>query len=253
MAGEGLPVVLLHGFLEDKTTWQPFSQELAKHFKVLAVDIPGHGKSDLPNDNPSIPDFAKTILPVLDEEQIDKAFVIGHSMGGYIASAFADLHPERLSALCLFHSTPFADSDGKKIIRDVTIQKVKDGKKGALCRNHAPKVFASKNLAKFIKEIKRNEEIALSIDQDTIIATLTSMRNRQDYSQSIKNLQQPLLYIEGKSDNFIPYNFITKKYLPEKHQITSLSDSGHIGFLEEPKESLEAIITFSEKFLNTKS
>lgn len=245
--GDGMPVVLLHGFLEDKTVWQPFSDKLSEAFRVIALDLPGHGDSGLLSESAGPKVMAKAAAAVLDAEEIEKAFVIGHSMGGYAACAFADLFPERLSALCLFHSIPRADSADKKNARNEAIQRINDGEKEALCREHAPKVFAEQNVKKFAAYVERNTHTALSMKPEAIKATLRGMRDRSDYSLTIKELNLPFLYIEGKYDHFIPQNSMSEADFPKEYEYVIFEKSGHIGFLEEEKEALQVIKTFGQK------
>jgi len=247
VTGEGIPAVLLHGFLEDKNTWGNFAEKLAKDFKVINIDLPGHGKSDLMAETATPKYMAKAVAEVLKAEDIPKAFIIGHSMGGYAACAFADLFPEQLSALCLFHSVPFADSADKKNARNETIQKINEGEKEAVCKAHAPKVFADNNQKKFSSEIEKAIQTALSIKDNTIKATLRGMRDRDDYSLTVKEMSQPFLFIQGLNDNFIPPDVLKAEHLPKNSEILNLEKSGHIGFIEEEQAALQAIRAFGQK------
>lgn len=251
IAGKGIPTVLLHGFLEDKNTWGSFADKLAKDFMVINIDLPGHGNSDLMTETSTPKYMAKAVAEVLKAENIQKAFIIGHSMGGYVACAFADLFPDKLSALCLFHSVPFADSADKKNARNETIQKINEGGKEAVCRAHAPKVFADNNQKKFSSKIQQGTETALRTKDNTIKATLRGMRDRDDYSLTIKELKRPFLFIQGLNDNFIQLNVLKAENLPQKSEIVKLEKSGHIGFIEEEQASLQAIRAFGQKINNT--
>lgn len=111
-AGEGRPLVLLHGFGEDGTVWQHQFNAFPK-YRLLVPDLPGSGQSEL-QDAMGIDDLAKYIDHWLKAIGIEKAVLIGHSMGGYIALSFAEQFPQKLSGLGLFHSTTYADSEEKK-------------------------------------------------------------------------------------------------------------------------------------------
>jgi pimeloyl-ACP methyl ester carboxylesterase len=250
-AGTGIPTVLLHGFLENKNTWGGFADKLAKDFWVINIDLPGHGNSELMTETATPKYMAKAVAEVLEAEEIPKAFIIGHSMGGYAACAFADLFPERLSALCLFHSVPFADSADKKNARNETIQKINGGEKETVCKAHAPKVFADNNQKKFQSEIEKGTQTALTTKNNTIKATLRGMRDRDDYSLTVKELKQPFLYIQGMKDNFIEADILKAEHLPKNNQIINLEKSGHMGFIEEEQASLQAIRAFGQKIDNT--
>ena len=109
--GEGDTIVLLHGYLESLLVWDRFSTNLSRHFRVLSVDLPGHGQSDVISGEHSMEMMAERIAGLLDSLGIEKVLMTGHSLGGYVALAFLELFPERLAGYCLFHSHPFADTD----------------------------------------------------------------------------------------------------------------------------------------------
>src|ERR1044071_7202110 len=103
--GKGRVVVLLHGFLESLEVWfgNGFAQELAQHFRVIAIDLPGHGKSDCVGYVHRMERMADVVKGVMDELGLRRYAMVGHSMGGYVALAFAERYKENLCGLCLFH------------------------------------------------------------------------------------------------------------------------------------------------------
>jgi pimeloyl-ACP methyl ester carboxylesterase len=91
--GAGSPLLFIHGLTFDRTTWEPIVELLADRFTCVAVDLPGHGGSDGP---PRVlDDVAPAIHYLLDELGIDPPVVVGHSMGGGVASLYAARHPVR--------------------------------------------------------------------------------------------------------------------------------------------------------------
>src|SRR5207248_477284 len=128
--GEGTPLVLLHGFPFDHTIWQQQLDEVSNNTRVLAPDLPGFGKSDaLPGAEPAMDDYAGRVAQWADETGLGKFVLVGHSMGGYIAFAFARLYPERLSGLGLVCTRPGPDSEQTREGRYNMIKQVRD--KGA--------------------------------------------------------------------------------------------------------------------------
>lgn len=245
-AGSGKTIVLLHGYLESKEIWTDFIANLAQKFQVLAVDLPGHGKSKLHVNSLTIEKMAESVKTILDAENIKTCFLIGHSMGGYVALAFLDLFPEYLSALSLFHSSPYADTDEKRINREREITIVRQGKKAQVYLSHFPKTFADENLEKFSEEIKKMSEVAKKMQDEGIIAALAAMKNRPDRSELLKNTKIPVQYIIGERDNFIPMSLLQKLELPKNSDLVVLKNSGHMGFIEEKDKALDAIIKFYE-------
>lgn len=110
--GSGPDVLLVHGFGEDGSIWDRQFEAL-KGFRLIVPDLPGSGRSQLVPDM-SMEGLASVLYRLLKHLNIGRIAVIGHSMGGYVALAFAEKFPELLSGLGLFHSTAYADTEEKK-------------------------------------------------------------------------------------------------------------------------------------------
>ena len=151
--GQGEVLFFLHGYLETKEIWEEFTTRFQKDYRVISLDIPGHGESHEWGSAHTMDDIASLILFILDKEGIKTIYLIGHSMGGYIVMAFADLYRERLKGYALFHSTCFADSEEKRLNRDREISLIKCDKKHHIINVNIPKAFADDNLEKFFYEI----------------------------------------------------------------------------------------------------
>jgi len=242
--GNGNAIVLLHGYLESKEIWTQFGMLLSEKFKVIIPDLPGHGESESFHPANTMELMAGLVKEILLNENVLKAFIIGHSMGGYAAMAFADLFPDYMSALSLFHSTPFADSEEKKKNRDREIELLRQGKKKLIYSNHFPKVFAKRNEAKFKNRIEEAKLIASNLAEEFIISTLEGMKQRKDYSEVLKNLKVAFLYVTGKGDQFIPYDLRHQLNYPKDYEIMELEKSGHIGFVEEEAKAFALLLSF---------
>ena len=123
--GKGNAIVLLHGFLENKEMWDFYIPEFAKRNRVIAIDLLGHGKSECLGYVHTMEDHADAVHAVLSELRIRKAIFVGHSMGGYVSLAFAELYPENIKGLVLLNSTARADNEERKINRDRAVKAVK--------------------------------------------------------------------------------------------------------------------------------
>lgn len=110
VAGAGEAVVLVHGVGLARAIWGPQAEELARDYRVVCVDLPGHGGSDVPPADVTLADYARALLAVLDDLGIAAANVVGHSMGALVALEFALRHPQRtlrVAALnAVFRRTP---------------------------------------------------------------------------------------------------------------------------------------------------
>lgn len=101
--GEGLPLLLLHGFTGSAETWRPLVSRMRRRWRTVAVDLPGHGRSSSPRDSAryALPRLADDLSHALDALSIDRAAVLGYSLGGRAALHFSVRHPRRVSSLVL--------------------------------------------------------------------------------------------------------------------------------------------------------
>jgi pimeloyl-ACP methyl ester carboxylesterase len=111
--GKGDPILLVHGYLESAEIWSDLSASLSKEFRIISVDLPGHGLSEISEKPLTMEFMAGVIKGLLDYLGIERVFFTGHSLGGYIALAFLELYPDRLTGYSLFHSHPFRICKGK--------------------------------------------------------------------------------------------------------------------------------------------
>jgi pimeloyl-ACP methyl ester carboxylesterase len=101
----GPPVVLIHGYTDNARDWVPMLPYLSKHYRLILVDIRGHGQSSKPECCYSRLDFAYDIKLLLDGLGVRKADIVGHSLGSIIAQTFAEYWPERTAHVVLISST----------------------------------------------------------------------------------------------------------------------------------------------------
>lgn len=241
------PVVMIHGYLESIEVWDGFIGELGRAQRVLALDIPGHGVSGVRTDGePHTMEFcADVVAEVMDKASIERAVVIGHSMGGYIAEALCERHPERVAGLVLLHSTPYADSPEKGANRKREIEVIRSGRKEMLATSSPGKAFAAVNRKKFSEVIDDMADQVMFTDDEGIIALLEGMAVRRDMSSVVAGLKVPLLLCFGKGDEFIPVEMAEQiiKEQPEA-QVAWFENSGHMSFIEERDRCVEVTNRF---------
>ncbi|MEN8157520.1 MAG: alpha/beta hydrolase, partial [Bacteroidota bacterium] len=234
--GRGACIVLLHGYLETWEIWKDFAASLAGNFRVISMDLPGHGRSGRWGEEHSMEDLAGSVKAVCEAEEIDRIGLVGHSMGGYVTMAFAELYPDLLWGYALFHSTCFADTDEKRVNRDREISLVLCGKKLQIVNVSIPKAFADDNTERLKKEVSFAQDIALQCEDQGIVAILNGMKSRPDRSHVLSNPALPLLLIGGMKDNYIPVEVFEELVALAPHaRVLRLEESGHMGFIEEPE------------------
>ena len=152
--GKGTAVVLLHGFLENQSMWDAFVPEFSKKYRVITIDLLGHGQTECLGYIHSMEDQADMVHHVLHELKIRKAILVGHSMGGYVALAFAELYPDNMKGLVLLNSTSRADSDERKLNRDRAIVAVKQNY-ATFVRMSIANLFSEDNRERLDEQIEK--------------------------------------------------------------------------------------------------
>jgi len=249
ISGNGPAIVLLHGFLESKDIWDDFTQPLQKDFLIVAIDLPGHGESDSFAEIHTMKLMADVVKEVFRAENIEQAVIVGHSMGGYVALQFASENENFLKGIILFHSHAHADTDEAKENRQRTINVVKKNKTGFI-RQFMPDLFDHRHIADYTESIHKLQEIAAKMNPDAIIAALSGMRDRNSRLHYLKLSEIPVFFIIGKQDSRIPYNqILTQAVIPSHSEVLLLDDVGHMGYIEAPEKTRNAIRHFAIRCL----
>ena len=238
-------VVLLHGYLESMLIWEDFVPLLYKNVRVITLDLPGHGISEVRGEVHTMEYLADTLRGMLDTLGIERCTMVGHSMGGYAALAFCERYPERLDGIVLLSSTPNADSDEKKSNREREIALVKAGKKELLARTAPEAGFAEENRRAMRDYIDDLCETVHITEDAGIVALLNGMIRRKDMNGMLRESKVPQLFILGCRDGYITEETAEKMIAGHPQaSVVRLEHSGHMGFLEQPQECAEAILDF---------
>jgi pimeloyl-ACP methyl ester carboxylesterase len=246
--GKGPVIMLIHGYLETSEIWGSFAKRLLENFRIITVDLPGHGKSENAEEVLTMDYMAAILAKLLEFLNIRKVFLTGHSLGGYVTLAFADLHFDLLSGYCLLHSHPFADDSGKIEKRKIEAGIVEKGRKDWFIPGNIAKLYATANLKKFSESIKRSIEIALKVPDGTIIAVLKGMMIRPSRVSVMESGKVPYLWILGAMDNLINCGEIQSGvHVPKNAEVIILEKSGHMGFIEEEDLVLSVLESFVSK------
>ncbi|MFZ0596221.1 MAG: alpha/beta hydrolase, partial [Flavobacterium sp.] len=184
-SGEGTAIVLLHGFLENKKMWKEYVDLFSENYRVITIDLLGHGESDCLGYVHSMEDNANVVHEVLDHLKIEKATVLGHSMGGYVGLAFAELFPKNINKLVLLNSSSKADSHDKKINRNRAIKAVKQNYVNFVSLAIA-NLFSENNRTRLADEIEKVKIQALKTPLQGIVASLEGMKIRKDRESLLK-------------------------------------------------------------------
>ncbi|HAP00725.1 MAG TPA: alpha/beta hydrolase [Bacteroidetes bacterium] len=238
-------LVLLHGFCEDLNVWNEFIVPLEKDIRIICIDLPGFGKSLPGTEHTTLEHIADAIEAVLISEQIEKCFMVGHSMGGYVALAFAEKYSDRLCGIGLFHSSCFQDDDQKKQNRKKVAEFVLSNGSKVFAHELFPTLFTNEFAANNKLLIQSLEDRAAVFPASAIANGSLAMGNRKDKTSFLSTTSLPILMIIGKHDLAIPFEkSLMMSHLPASAQICLLQHSAHMGMFEEPEKSKQAVLNF---------
>lgn len=217
---------------------------LNDRFRVTVMDLPGFGNSGSIKDA-SMDLFAEEVNRVVISAGIDKCVLIGHSMGGYTALAYAKKFGTSLLGMGLLHSTANADSEERKLKRDQAIRVIEEKGYEAYINNFIPPLFSPSfqdkgAINKILKE-------GLRTSAEGLKNALSAMKTRPDSNDWIASTRLPLLFVSGKEDGIIPESdLIRQAALAQQSMLISLKHSGHMGMIEEPETCAKTISEFME-------
>ena len=240
--GKGNTVVLLHGFLENSTMWKYLAPVLAKKNRVVCIDLLGHGQTDCLGYVHTMEDMADAVHQVLSELKIRKAVFVGHSMGGYVALAFAELYPEMMKGLVLLNSTSRADSEERIANRTRAIKAVKQNYVAAV-RMSIANLFSEENREKLVEQIEWVREEALQTPLQGIIAAQEGMKLRKDREVLLHFAPYPIMLILGKKDPVLNYEENLEQIEDTNVKLVTFND-GHMSHLENQAELEKVILGF---------
>jgi pimeloyl-ACP methyl ester carboxylesterase len=250
--GEGPVVVLLHGVPFDGTLWS--NQFTAfPGYKLIIPDLPGSGRSQMIDDM-SIEGMAECVKDIIVHETASLFFksgephsviLIGHSMGGYVALALAEKHPELLNGLGLFHSTAYADNEDKKEGRKKTIQLLKDKGAAEFARNSVPNLFGHVTKEQNPRLVEEQISYSRNFSAETLVKYQETMSQRKDRTEVLRKATVPVLFILGKYDAVVPLKEgMEQCSLADLNYIHVLENAGHMGMREEPIETNTVLLNY---------
>ena len=235
--GTDVPIICLHGFLETKEMWSNLHLFFSNH-PIYCIDLPGHGQSSL-NENTkcSLQTIGKMIMEALGQMKITECYVLGHSMGGYVALALLELFPEMVRKVILLNSNYLADSESKRSDRVRGIH---------ILRKH-PKLYFNQAFEPLFLEPEKHSEViqqlmdrAQTTGTDGILYAIEAMMNRKDQSELVKMNADKVFMIQGEMDTMFMSPPENQSTLPLK-QWFKVFNSKHMSIFERETETMLAI------------
>ena len=234
--GKGTPLVLLHGYPLDHTIWEPVIPLLENDFDLILPDLPGFSESEMPARTYGMADYAADIAALLGALGIWQACIAGHSMGGYVALAFARAFPQRTLGLGLVASQVLADTPERKAGRyheadDILARGVRE-----VAEVMSVKLTPDAGLQSKLK--------ALILQQrpQGLAVALRAMAERPDSSALLPGSDFPVVLIHGMADGLIPVDRARSiKAAVPKAFLTEIPGVGHMPMMEASQATANAL------------
>ena len=240
--GKGTAIVLLHGFLENSSMWAAYVPEFSKKYRIITIDLLGHGDTGCLGYIHTMEDMADAVHAVLHELRIRKAIFAGHSMGGYVALAFAEMYPEMVKGIVLQNSTSRADSDERKANRNRAIKAVKQSYTNFV-RMSIANLFSEDNRERLETEIENVKLEALKTPLQGVVAALEGMKTRKDREVILHFAPYPVLLVLGKKDPVLNYNENLEQIEGTNVKLITYPD-GHMSHIENREQLLKDLPEF---------
>jgi 3-oxoadipate enol-lactonase len=197
-------IILIHGFPFNKSMWNKQVETLIENYRVIAYDVRGHGNSDAGSEDFSIELFVRDLLSLMDALKIEKATLIGLSMGGYIALNAIINFPKHFDALILCDTTCMSDSPEAKEKRMNTIESIKAKGIEQYASESVKKLFAPESFVTSKDQIDRIKTMIMDTSQLSLTRTLLALSNRTDTCNKLAEIAVPVLIMVGKEDQITP-------------------------------------------------
>jgi len=234
-------VVLLHGFGGDLNGWMFNQPELAGRYRVHALDLPGHGASDHDVGSGAVPDLANAVVATLDALEIEKAHLVGHSLGGAIALYLAIKHSDRVASATLVCPGGLGPDINMEFIDGFVAADRRKPMKQALALLFADDSAVKRQMIEESLKYKRLDgvEDVLATIRD---ANFTDCNQAGGMREALGSLKLPVQVIWGRDDQIIPAAH--GDGLPSSVAVMTIDDAGHMPHMEQPRAFNAAVLGF---------
>jgi len=244
--GNGDAIVLIHGFPLTREIWNVQASQLAQTHRMILPDLRGMGRSNA-SDGPYLMEtLAGDLAAILDAMAIDRATIIGHSLGGFVALAFARMYTERVARLALVCSRLGADSPEIAGFRnDLADRLERENSIEPAVENYIPKLFSDESLQKKSGAVERARAIVRSNSPRGAAAMLRGMAQRVESYDIASDLAMPVLIVAGAGDKVVPpAEAEAMRAAFPAARLALMKNSGHLPMLEEPEALAAELAAF---------
>lgn len=239
-------LVLLHGFLQNLDVWSSYVLSYMNHLRVITIDLPGHGLTDSFCDVHTTDFMAGIVKEVLIACGVEQCVMVGHSMGGYVALAFAERYPYCVRGLGLINSHAMADSDEQREQREQVCRQAQDNVASYIV-GFVGSLFDESRRAALSHDINDLQAQCLQTSAASVIAAQRGMAHRPSRIGLLQQLDVPVYFVYGKNDPRIPIELaVTQTLMPRRAEALLLADTAHMAFLEEREYVKPRLLNFVE-------
>ena len=237
-------LVLLHGFLQNLDVWTSYVLSYMQQLRVITIDLPGHGLTDSFCDVHTTDFMADIVKEVLNAAGVDQCVVVGHSMGGYVALAFAERYPYSVRGLGLVNSHAMADTAAQREQREQVCQQAQENVASYIV-NFVPSLFDESRRPILSHEINDLQAQCLHTSAASVIAAQRGMARRPSRIGMLQQLDVPVYFVYGKNDSRIPIELaVTQTLLPRRAEALLLENVAHMSFIEEREYVKPRLLNF---------
>jgi pimeloyl-ACP methyl ester carboxylesterase len=255
--GAGVPVVLLHGFPLDRSVWDEQLAALAGT-RVIRIDLRGCGESEA-SDGPALMEaLAGDVAGLLDVLHVERAALVGHSIGGYVALAFFRMYAERVAGLALVAShvsedagkNPNANPAQRELAASRDAQAVRletEGTMDAAVDSYLPRYFAPHFYRDRPDLIERARALMKKQNPRGCAQLVRGMKERLDSHDLLEDVRVPALVIAGAADSYLKPQTLRETAEAMRAEFVLLEDTGHLPMWEAPEKTADALAWFAQR------
>lgn len=239
----GLPVVLLHAFPMSAAMWEPQLAAL-KDYHLILPDLRGFGTTAL-----STPWFIEhavdDLFETLSSISIEKAVLVGLSMGGYVALRAVEKNPSRVKALVLCDTRAEADTNEGKAKRAAAVDFVRTRGVAAFLDPFLADALSTKTKTDKPKVVEFLKGVALKASADAVMAALAALASRGDMTAALPGIKVPAAVLVGSQDKItpLPLSELMRSRIPGA-ELHIVPDAGHFSNAENPEAFNERLVSF---------
>ncbi|BCA54664.1 putative 3-oxoadipate enol-lactonase [Nitrospira sp. KM1] len=244
--GKGTPLVFLHAFPFNRTMWAAQEEDLSDAFRIITVDMRGHGESEAPFWRYSLEQYASDVTALLRHLRIDNAVFIGLSMGGYLSFTLYRLYPEFVLGFVLADTRAEADNPEQGKWRFELARRAAAQGPSAVVADMLPKLLSHQAYERRPDLVEQVKSIQEAATVPGILGDLRAMAERPDSTDMLRSIRVPTLVLVGEEDVLTPRADAERitAGIPEAI-LETIPDAGHMSNMERPETFNKAVRRFA--------